>query len=389
MQPSRRPKDGRYGDNPNRLQHYYQYQVVLKPSPDDIQDLYLDSLQRARHRPAGERHPLRRGRLGVADARRLGPGLGSVAERHGSHAVHLLPAGRRPRLQAGARRDHLRPRAPGDVPAGQGQRLRPGLDADGVTYGDVYHQNEVEQSTYNFELATSRCCSSTSVNSRREAKRLIEAQLPLPGYEMVLKCSHTFNLLDARGAISVTERAAYIGRVRALRAPGRAGLLRFARARSASRCSSSRQEGCAEHGERDCKTPLLVELLTEELPPKALQALGEAFAQCGGSALGRGRLSSSSMSRAMHVLATPRRLAVHGARRARQGSRRTIERKGPMSQGPSMRRASRRKRCEGFAKKHGVAGRSAAETLDAERRVSSSAHGHSLGQTLDAVSCPA
>ena len=129
VQPSRRPKDGRYGDNPNRLQHYYQYQVVLKPSPTDIQDLYLESLVELGIDPARARHPLRRGRLGIADARRVGPGLGSLARRHGSHAVHLLPGSRRPRVQAGAGRDHLRPRAPGDVPAGQGQRLRPGVDA--------------------------------------------------------------------------------------------------------------------------------------------------------------------------------------------------------------------------------------------------------------------
>ena len=107
----------------------------------------------ARLRPQAERRALRRGRLGEPDARRLGPGLGSVAERHGDHAVHLLPAGGRPRLQAGHRRDHLRPRAPRDVPAGRGERLRPRVDRVGgerrearLTYGDVYHQNEVEQS---------------------------------------------------------------------------------------------------------------------------------------------------------------------------------------------------------------------------------------------------
>ena len=122
VQPSRRPKDGRYGENPNRLQHYYQYQVVLKPSPLDILDLYLGSLEALGIDPQAERHPLRRGRLGKSDARRVGPGLGSVAERHGSHAVHVFPAGRRPRLQTDYRRDHLRPRAPGDVPAGRGKR---------------------------------------------------------------------------------------------------------------------------------------------------------------------------------------------------------------------------------------------------------------------------
>ena len=128
VQPSRRPKDGRYGENPNRLQHYYQYQVVLKPSPPDILDLYLGSLEALGFDLEEERRALRRGRLGEPDAGRVGPGLGSVAERHGDHAVHLLPAGRRPRLQPDHRRDHLRPRAPRDVPAGQGERVRPRVD---------------------------------------------------------------------------------------------------------------------------------------------------------------------------------------------------------------------------------------------------------------------
>jgi hypothetical protein len=108
---------------PNRLQHYYQYQVVLKPSPPNILDLYLGSLRALGidHRPA--RRAVRRGRLGEPHARRLGPRLGSLAERHGGHAVHLLPAGRRHRLPADHRRDHLRHRAPRDVPAGRRERL--------------------------------------------------------------------------------------------------------------------------------------------------------------------------------------------------------------------------------------------------------------------------
>ena len=95
VQPSRRPTDGRYGENPNRLQHYYQYQVILKPSPPDLQDLYLGSLAAIGDRSAEARHPLRRGRLGIADARRLGARLGGLVRRHGGHPVHLFPAGRR------------------------------------------------------------------------------------------------------------------------------------------------------------------------------------------------------------------------------------------------------------------------------------------------------
>jgi glycyl-tRNA synthetase alpha chain len=123
VQPSRRPKDGRYGENPNRMQHYYQYQVVLKPAPDNILELYLGSLEALGFRPEEERRPFRRGRLGKPDAGRLGPGLGSLDERHGSDAIHLLPAGRRHRLQADHRRNHLRHRAPGHVPAGRRKRL--------------------------------------------------------------------------------------------------------------------------------------------------------------------------------------------------------------------------------------------------------------------------
>jgi glycyl-tRNA synthetase alpha chain len=215
VQPSRRPKDGRYGDNPNRLQHYYQYQVVLKPSPDDIQDLYLASLRALGIDPAG--HDIRF----VEDdweSPTLGAwGLGwevwldgmEVTQFTYFQEVGSLPC--KPVL--------------GEITYGL-ERLAMYLQGvenvfdlvwtPGVTYGDVYHQNEVEQSTYNFEAADPKWLLGQFGDYEREAKRLIQAGLPLPAYEMVMKSSHTFNLLDARGAISVTERAAYIGRVRAL-----------------------------------------------------------------------------------------------------------------------------------------------------------------------------
>jgi glycyl-tRNA synthetase alpha chain len=215
VQPSRRPKDGRYGDNPNRLQHYYQYQVVLKPSPQDIQELYIDSL-RALGIDTRE-HDVRF----VEDdweSPTLGAwGLGwevwldgmEVTQFTYFQEVGSLPC--KPVL--------------GEITYGL-ERLAMYLQGKdsifdlvwtpGVSYGDVYHQNEVEQSRYNFQLSDPAWLLSQFADYEREAKRLIEAGVPLPGYEMVLKCSHTFNLLDARGAISVTERAAYIGRVRAL-----------------------------------------------------------------------------------------------------------------------------------------------------------------------------
>jgi glycyl-tRNA synthetase alpha chain len=215
VQPSRRPKDGRYGENPNRLQHYYQYQVVLKPSPDDIQDRYLDSL-RALGIDSGQ-HDIRF----VEDdweSPTLGAwGLGwevwldgmEVTQFTYFQEVGSLPC--KPVL--------------GEITYGL-ERLTMYLQgienvfdlvwAPGITYRDVYHQNEVEQSTYNFEQSDPKWLLELFADYEREANRLMAVGLALPAYEMVIKCSHAFNLLDARGAISVTERAAYIGRVRAL-----------------------------------------------------------------------------------------------------------------------------------------------------------------------------
>jgi glycyl-tRNA synthetase alpha chain len=215
VQPSRRPKDGRYGANPNRLQHYYQYQVVLKPSPDNIQDLYLDSLRELGIDP---RHNDIRFVEDDWESPTLGAwGLGWEVWLNGmeiTQFTYFQEVGSlvcKPVL--------------GEITYGL-ERLAMYLQGkdnvydlvwvDGVTYGDVYHQNEVEQSTYNFEQSNVQMLFEHFNQYEREAKRLVEAGLPLPSYEMVLKCSHTFNLLDARGAISVTERAAYIGRVRTL-----------------------------------------------------------------------------------------------------------------------------------------------------------------------------
>jgi len=215
VQPSRRPKDGRYGENPNRLQHYYQFQVVLKPSPLDIQDRYLASLQ-----AIGIDTQLHDIRFVEDDweSPTLGAwGLGwevwldgmEVTQFTYFQEVGSLPC--KPVL--------------GEITYGlerlamylQGKENVFDLEwTEGVTYGDVYHQNEVEQSRYNFEQANVNWLFQQFNDHEAEAKRLMLLDLPLPAYEMVLKSSHTFNLLDARGAISTTERAAYIGRVRNL-----------------------------------------------------------------------------------------------------------------------------------------------------------------------------
>lgn len=219
VQPSRRPTDGRYGQNPNRLQHYYQYQVVMKPSPEDILELYIGSLKELGLDPLV--HDLRF----VEDnweSPTLGAwGLGWEVWLNGMEITQFTYF-----QQAGGL--ECRP-VTGEITYGL-ERLAMYLQnvdnvydlvwTDGprgrVTYGDVFLQNEVEQSTYNFEHANVPellrwfdVCEST-------ANQLIEANLPLPAYEQVIKASHTFNLLDARRAISVTERQRYILRVRAL-----------------------------------------------------------------------------------------------------------------------------------------------------------------------------
>jgi len=215
VQPCRRPKDGRYGDNPNRLQHYYQYQVVMKPSPDDFQDIYLGSLKALGIDP--KKNDIRFVEDDWESPTLGASGLGWEVWLNGMEVTQYTYF-----QQAGGL--ECKP-VLGELTYGL-ERLAmylQGKDSlfdvvwvEGITYGDVFHQNEVEQSKYNFELANTEMLFQHFGQFEAEAKRLMEAQLVLPAYEMVLKCSHTFNLLDARGAISVTERAAYIGRVRAL-----------------------------------------------------------------------------------------------------------------------------------------------------------------------------
>ena len=215
VQPSRRPKDGRYGANPNRLQHYYQYQVVLKPSPTDIQDLYLASLTHLGINP--KEHDIRF----VEDdweSPTLGAwGLGWEVWLDGMEVTQFTYF-----QQVGGL--DCRP-VLGEITYGL-ERLAmylQGVDnvydlkwTEGLSYGDVYHQNEVEQSTYNFEHSDAEFLFTAFAAHEKQARHLMEAQLALPAYEQVLKAAHSFNLLDARGAISVTERAAYIGRIRNL-----------------------------------------------------------------------------------------------------------------------------------------------------------------------------
>ena len=219
VQPSRRPTDGRYGENPNRLQHYYQFQVVLKPSPLDIQDLYLGSLRALGIDPL--EHDIRF----VEDnweSPTLGAwGLGWEVWLNGMEVTQFTYF-----QQVGGL--DCRP-VTGEITYGleriamylQGVKSVYDLVWNSgpqgtVTYGDVFHQNEVEQSAYNFEQADTMLLFDAFDKMERESQRLIEVGLPLPAYEQMLRASHTFNLLDARHAISVTERQRYILRIRAL-----------------------------------------------------------------------------------------------------------------------------------------------------------------------------
>jgi len=215
VQPSRRPTDGRYGENPNRLQHYYQYQVILKPSPPDVQDVYLDSLRAIGIDP--HRHDVRFVQDDWEDATLGAWGLGWEVWLDGMEVTQFTYF-----QQCGG--IDLQP-VPVEITYGV-ERLAmflQGVDnvydlvwVDGVTYGDVFHQNEVEQSHYNFRVADVARLRRLFEEHEDEARRLLDEDLVLPAYDQVLKCSHLFNLLDARGAVSVAERTTYIGRVRSL-----------------------------------------------------------------------------------------------------------------------------------------------------------------------------
>jgi len=219
VQPSRRPKDGRYGNNPNRLQHYYQYQVVLKPAPADILELYLGSL-----RALG--FDLKSNDVRFVEDDWENPtlgcwGLGWEVWLNGMEVTQFTYF-----QQVGG--IDCKP-ITGEITYGL-ERLAmylQGVDnvydlvwTDGpngkLSYGDVYHQNEVEQSTYNFEHSDVDFLLQAFAAHERQSQHLMTQQLALPAYEQLLKAGHSFNLLDARGAISVTERAAYIGRIRNL-----------------------------------------------------------------------------------------------------------------------------------------------------------------------------
>ncbi len=221
VQPSRRPTDGRYGENPNRFQHYYQFQVILKPSPDNIQQLYLDSL--AALGIDWRNHDIRF----VEDdweSPTLGAwGLGWEVWCDGMEVSQFTyfqqVGGFEVDIVAGELTYGLERLAMYVQGTDNGYDLEfGGKKPDGTpfTYGDVFHQSEVEFSAYNFEHADTEILFQHFKDYEAECHKLLAAKLPLPAYDQCIKASHAFNLLDARGVISVTERQAYIGRVREL-----------------------------------------------------------------------------------------------------------------------------------------------------------------------------
>jgi glycyl-tRNA synthetase alpha chain len=215
VEPVLRPLDGRYGENPYRFQHYFQYQVVIKPAPDDVLDLYFGSLEAIGI-------DLRRHDIRLVEDDWEQPTLGAWGlgwevwcdgmevtqwtyfQQLGGFDVELVPA----EITYGLERLAM---------FLQGKRSAFDLEwAPGITWGDVYRESERQWSVYNFELAPVDVLSHRFGEHEDECGVLLERRLPLPAYDQVLKASHTFNLLDARGALSATERAAYIGRVRNL-----------------------------------------------------------------------------------------------------------------------------------------------------------------------------
>ena len=220
VQPSRRPTDGRYGENPNRLQHYYQYQVILKPSPPNIQELYLESLKAIGVDTLI--HDIRFVEDNWENPTLGAWGLGWEVWLDGMEVTQFTYF-----QQVGGIECYP---VAGEITYGL-ERLAMyiqevdsvydlvwtlGPDGNKVTYGDVFHQNEVEQSTYNFEHADTQALFAQFDAYEASAARMIDQKLPLPAYELILKAGHTFNLLDARKAISVTERQRYILRIRTL-----------------------------------------------------------------------------------------------------------------------------------------------------------------------------
>lgn len=333
IEPCRRPADGRYGTNPNRLQHYFQYQVILKPSPLNIQDLYLQSLEALGFNL--KEHDIRF----VHDdweAPTLGAwGLGWEVWMDGMEITQFTY------FQAVGGID-LKP-ITGEITYGierlamYAQKVNSIFDLqwnESLTYGDIYHRNEIEWSHYNFEKASTEMWHRHFEDYEREAKKLLAERLPIPAYDFVMKASHAFNILDSRGVISVTERTGYIGRIRELAKQVAAAYIESREAqgypllRKQATYTPPPQAAITAvlaNGSPDEKTDFLLEIGSEELPA--------AFVTIGSTNLEtaiRSLLEKEEIPfQSIHAYATPRRLAVLVSGIAKAKPAKTVEKKGP------------------------------------------------------------
>ncbi len=311
IEPCRRPKDGRYGTNPNRLQHYFQYQVILKPSPDNIQDLYLESLQAIGLNL--DEHDIRFVHDDWENPTLGAWGLGWEVWIDGMESSQFTY------FQAIAGIP-LNPIA-GEITYGI-ERLAMYLQNvdsifdlkwnDSITYGDLYKQNEIEGSRYNFEEASIEMWSRHFTDYRAEAKRLIEAKLPIPAYDFVVKASHSFNILDARGAISVSERANYISEIRELARLVAEGYLESRQSQGFPLLKYMPQQKSApvltpsQAGSSSKREDLLIEIGCEELPATFVEIGRKGLEEKIKDFFQKHSISYSSIQ----SYATPRRLAV-------------------------------------------------------------------------------
>jgi glycyl-tRNA synthetase alpha chain len=369
VQPSRRPTDGRYGENPNRLQHYYQFQVLIKPSPDNIQELYLESLRTIGIEP--NHHDVRF----VEDdweSPTLGAwGLGWEVWLNGMEITQFTYF-----QQVGGL--ECKP-IPVEITYGL-ERLAmyiQGVDSvfdivwakdeDGAvfTYGDVFLENEKQFSAYNFEVADTTLLFNEFESWEKECRSVLEAGLPLPAYDCVLKCSHTFNLLDARGAISATERMGYILRVRNL---AKACCVAYAEsfeddtitaehdgelgASSATPADLTMPPGNDKLGTPPQKpSTLIFEIGTEEIPAAPLAAATKQLKELAEAALAEARLEYGAVS----VSSTPRRLILEVKRLAVESTPLVQRFKGPACSIAYDSEGNPTKAAEGFARGKGVA----------------------------------
>ncbi|MCB1148625.1 MAG: glycine--tRNA ligase subunit beta [Chlamydiia bacterium] len=334
VEPSRRPTDGRYGENPNRLQHYFQYQVILKPSPSDIQAVYLASLEAigidlSKHDIRFVHDDWENPTIGAA-------GLGWEAWMDGMEVTQITYF----QICGGI---PVKP-VTGELTYGLERLAMYIQDVDNVydiqwndkyTYGDIYHRSEVEWSGYNFEHATVALWSRSFEEYEQEAAKLIEAGLPLPAYDFVMKASHSFNILDARGAISVTERAGYIGRIRNLaRATAQCyidsrekqgyPLLKYLPEKKRPKLDGDLEAACKALSTLK-SADYLLEIGSEELPasfvPIGLANLEKAVVDL---------LKKNGIAHGpVHLFATPRRLALLIEELATEKPASSKERKGP------------------------------------------------------------